>query len=118
MQNVGIVRGGEGIRDAGQQVYDLMRLALLPGRPVAEGTCFDEFGDQVLAAFKLPRIVDRNDVRMVQRQAIWASRWNRRRPAASATAPERNLIATLRPSRVSRARYTWLMPPAPTRVSI
>src|SRR5215471_16790566 len=68
MQNVGIVRGGEGIRDAGQQVYDLMRLALLPGRPVAEGTCFDEFGDQVLAAFKLPRIVDRNDVRMVQRR--------------------------------------------------
>ena len=63
-------------------------------RPVAERAAVDELGDEILAIVDLAGIVDREDVRMIQGRATWASRWNRRRASASASVAGRNLIAT------------------------
>ena len=60
--------------------------------------------------------VDGGDVRMIERASTRASRSKRASRSGSAVSDAgRILIATSRPSVVSRARYTSPMPPTPSR---
>jgi hypothetical protein len=65
VQNSGLVRHGEPIGDAGQQL-DRLAPTVSSSRPVPERAAVDEFGHQVLAALELARIVHREDVRVIE----------------------------------------------------
>ena len=67
MDDAGGVCGGQAVGDADEQLDDLPPRALVGPRPVSERAAVDELRDQILPAVELPDVVDREDVRMVQR---------------------------------------------------
>ena len=70
MQNPGVVRGAQAIGYAHQQFQDFAAgatvFALRVFGPVFERAAIDVFRDQVLPAFDLSGIVDRDNMRMIQ----------------------------------------------------
>ena len=70
--------------------------------------------DEVVPVGRLD-LVNRDDVRVVRADAACASCTKRRRRFVRQRSAGRTLMATSRPRRVSRARYTSPMPPAPMR---
>ena len=67
MQDASSMRGGQSVRDAGQQLHDLFPAALFGFGPVPERAAIDVFGHQILAFAKLACIVDRQNMRMIER---------------------------------------------------
>jgi hypothetical protein len=66
MQNAGLMRCGEAIRDAGQQV-DRLAPAMCALRPVPKRPAIDELGDEILTALDFIGVVHGEDVRMIER---------------------------------------------------
>jgi hypothetical protein len=58
---------GQAVGHAYQELENLSPCALRGLSPVLERAPVDELGDQVLTAIELPDVVDRHDVRVVQR---------------------------------------------------
>ena len=54
---------------AREQLDNLTRLTPLPASPLAERAAIDELGDQILAALKITRVVNGEDVGMVERRS-------------------------------------------------
>ena len=67
MQNAGLVRRGEAVGDAGQQL-DRLAPAVCALRPVPERAAVDELGDEILPALELAGVVHGQDVRMIERR--------------------------------------------------
>jgi hypothetical protein len=59
--------GGQAVGHACQQLDRLSPRALRGLCPVLEGATVDELGDQILTAVDFSDVVDRHDVRVVQR---------------------------------------------------
>ena len=118
VQNPGSVRRGETVRHAGQQVDDLP-----PGRASRPwpSRCSVPPSTNSVTRYCRPSSSPASwTVRMcgwLSADAIWASRWKRRRADSSARFEERNLSATGRFKRVSWARNTSPMPPSAIRAS-
>ena len=68
VENAGLMGGREPIGDAGQQLDRLAPVALRFSCPVSERAAIDELGDEILPALELARVVDREDVRMIERR--------------------------------------------------
>jgi len=68
MHDIRMMRSGEGIRDSDKRIDDFTRLALLPASPVPERAATDKLGHQILPTLKLARVVNGNDMRMIQRR--------------------------------------------------
>src|SRR5689334_9287666 len=68
MQDTGFVRRCESIGNSGQKFNDLLPASLLRGDPVPERATVNQLSNQVLAAFELSRIVNRKEMRMIQRR--------------------------------------------------
>ena len=65
MQNAGLMRCGEAVRDAGQQV-DRLAPAMCARRPVPKRPAVDELGDKILTALDFIGVVHGEDVRMIE----------------------------------------------------
>ena len=113
MQDAGRVRGREAVGDARQQLDDLPPGARRRARPIAQRAAVDELRDDVLAPFVLADVVHREDVRMVQRGGHLRFALEAPPRLRVEQLVRQNLMATGRLSRVSVARYTTPMPPAP-----
>ncbi len=66
MHDARLVRGGQAIGDAAQQVGDVVVRTWLRSRPVAERATVDELRHEILAIVELAGVVDRQNVRMTQ----------------------------------------------------
>jgi hypothetical protein len=76
---------------------------------------FKKFADQKRRTVVRANVMDSQDVRMVQRRNRARFLFETPQPVGIIRQPSGStLIATSRPSRVSRARYTSPMPPAPS----
>src|SRR5262245_14665795 len=67
MQDADIVSGGQSVRDADEQLHDLPPAASLRIGPVAQRAAIDEFRDEILLTLKFAHVVDRKDMRMVEK---------------------------------------------------
>ena len=102
----------------GQQLRHILPAHLSRLRPGFEGTPVDEFGHQILPAFKLAHIVDREDVRVIQRRRHLRFLLKAAACGGVGQFVGRNLMATGRFSLVSCARTTTPMPPSPMGASM
>ena len=66
VQNAGVVRRGEAVGDAGQQLDGLAPPAFRGSCPVPERAAVDELRHEILAALELARVVHREDMRVVE----------------------------------------------------
>jgi hypothetical protein len=66
MEDSRVVRGGQGVGDADQQVEDLPPAARRRIPPCLQRSAVHELGDEVLTAGKFSGVVDREDVRMIE----------------------------------------------------
>jgi hypothetical protein len=66
VQNAGIVRGGEPVGDANQQLDGLAPTSPRGVCPILERAAVDELCDQILTAVELARIVHRENVWVIQ----------------------------------------------------
>src|SRR6059036_1901334 len=69
MQDSGCVRRGQAVGHSHQYLHDLPPGAFLGAGPIFERAAIDELGDQVLAALKITRVVNGEDVGMVERRS-------------------------------------------------
>ena len=67
MHDAGRMCCGQAVGHACQELDNLSPRALRGLSPVPERAAVDELGDQILTAIELPDVVDRHDVRVVQR---------------------------------------------------
>ena len=67
MQNAGVVRRGQTIGDADDQLDDVLPRPWARLDPVPERAAVNELGDQVLAPVELAGVMDREDVGMIER---------------------------------------------------
>ena len=104
VQNAGLVRRGESVGDAGQQLDDLAPAARRSSCPIPERAAVDELGDQILTALELARIVHGENVRMIERRSRLRFALEAAARGRVGESSERNLIATGRLSLVSSAR--------------
>ena len=74
MQNAGGMSRGKAIGNANQQLHDLPPGSFLGRRPVLERAALKILGDQVLPIFPLSRVMNRENVRVVERRRGLASR--------------------------------------------
>jgi hypothetical protein len=68
MQHACRVRSRKRIGDTGEQLRDVAPRAPRAVRPVAQRSAVDELGDEVLVLLEFAGIVDREDVRVIQRR--------------------------------------------------
>ena len=115
MHHAAAMRLLQAVADVGCVAQDLLDRQRPLGQAVGQRLAFQILHDQVVGAVLVSDVVERADVGMIQRRdgprfAVEAllglrvfDRWE-----------GRILIATVRSRRVSRARYTSPMPPAPS----
>jgi hypothetical protein len=70
VQNTGRVRGGQTVGHTHQQLNYLKPGAALRSRPVLERATVNELGYQVLSSIEISGVMDRQDVWMVEDEAI------------------------------------------------
>ena len=119
MDDAARVRGRERVGHRHRDAQQLVQAQALPrDERVEAGAAHVLHDDEVDGAVRLD-LVDRDDVRMVERGG--GLRFlEKAAPAACSScirSAGRTLMATSRPSRVSRARYTSPIPPAPIGAS-
>ena len=68
MQDFRFVRRRQTVRDAGQEFHNFAPGAGLGPAPGAQRASINVFGNQILASLELAGVIDRNDMRMVQRR--------------------------------------------------
>jgi hypothetical protein len=111
MDDLLLVRGFERVGDLARRCDGFVEWQRAARDAIGERGSRDIFENECARSFEP---VYGGDVRVVQRREYLRLRAKRaRRSESSANFSGRTLIATSRPSRVSRARYTSPMPPAP-----
>ena len=114
------VRGVERVGDLAEQVERAPRVERAVADQVDERRPVDQAHREVQAVVGLAGVVDRDDVRMVERApARGPRRGSARRGAGPRRVPSAmSLSATTRPDSTSRARKTAPMPPRPSSSSM
>src|SRR3954469_12538598 len=75
MKNVRVVSCGEAIGNPSQQIDNGAPIAVSAPQPIPERATVNEFGDEILAPVEQPDIVNRQDVRMIQRGGRLGLAW-------------------------------------------
>jgi hypothetical protein len=97
----------------------LLERQRLARQTVGQRLALEILHDEKANAFGIPNVVQRADVRMIERRdAFGLALEALARIGVLGDLRRENLIATVRSSRVSRARYTSPMPPAPSAETI
>lgn len=108
-----LVRCGQALRDLHRVIDRLARGQWPPIEHRAEGFTFQKFRYQKWGAIVLTGIENRENIRMVERRNRARFLLKTVRSLSRAKDSGRIFSATSRPRRVSRARYTSPIPPAP-----